>query len=80
MTTQTCDGDCLSCNIDTCLACYRQLYPDQYPGICEYQKRWETCCRDQTSTDATQMTKHVSYSCALFFCKYPERKCEVKKE
>ncbi|MDD2246382.1 MAG: hypothetical protein PHC39_04790 [Proteiniphilum sp.] len=49
------------------------------PITCEYQKRWETICRSQTSTDPKDYIKYVSYSCANCFCRYPERKCEVKK-
>ncbi len=54
--------------------------PDNYTSnTCEYQKRWETICRSQTSTDPKDSVKYVSYSCANCFCRYPERKCEVKK-
>ena len=48
-------------------------------GVCEFQKRWETSCINQICTSQDATMKYVSYSCALFFCKYPERKCEVKK-
>ena len=59
--------------------CIEQPNHDIGIGICEYQKRWETVCQGQATTDYKSMIKCVSYSCALFFCKYPERKCEVKK-
>ena len=48
------------------------------PSICEYQKTWETICRSQTSTDPKDSIKYISYSCVNCFCRYPERKCEVK--
>jgi hypothetical protein len=48
-------------------------------NTCEYEKRWETICRSQVSTDPKDSVHYVSYSCALCFCRYPERECRVKQ-
>jgi hypothetical protein len=50
------------------------------PNTCEYQKHWETICREQSTTDPMVSKKYESYSCMLCFCRYPQRECEVKKE
>lgn len=63
---------------ERCLA--RQLITKNLPAYsCEYQKHWETICREQSTTDPMASKKYESYSCALCFCRYPQRKCEVKK-
>ena len=49
------------------------------PVTCEYQKTWRTSHPYQTSTNPDNQIVYTSYSCTLLFCKYPERKCEVKK-
>jgi len=50
-----------------------------YINDCEYMKRWRTTYQSQTSTNPDGQIVYNSYFCALFFCKYPGRKCEVKK-
>ena len=50
------------------------------PHSCEYQKHWETICREQSTTDPMVSKKYESYSCMLCFCRYPQRECEVKKK
>ena len=47
-------------------------------GDCQYLKRWRTTCQSQVSTNPDNQCVYNSYSCALFFCKYPEKYCEVK--
>jgi len=49
------------------------------PNTCEYEKKWETICRSQTSTDPKDSLHYISYSCALCFCRHPERECNVKR-
>ena len=55
--------------------CYRPLPTP----ICEYEKRWETRALVHNTTDLTQFTKYVSYSCACVYCQYPTKECNVKK-
>jgi hypothetical protein len=46
---------------------------------CEFQKNWRTTCQSQMSTNPDNQIVYNSYSCALFFCKYPGKSCEVKR-
>jgi hypothetical protein len=48
-------------------------------NVCEHQTHWETICREQSTTDPMVSKKYESYSCMLCYCRYPQRKCEVKK-
>lgn len=65
-----------------CSEKYLSKYQNMAPvwiNTCEYEKRWETICRSQGLTDPKDSVHYVSYSCALCFCRYPERECNVKK-
>jgi hypothetical protein len=60
----------------------QDVYQDKFiVGIndCEYLKRWRTTCLVGSSTNPDNEIVYNSYSCALFFCKYPGKSCEVKK-
>lgn len=46
--------------------------------MCEYERVWKTTCVSN-NTAGNNETIYESYSCWLFFCKYPDRKCRVKK-
>ena len=49
-------------------------------NACEYERVWITQCPTQQSTAVDNMIVYKSYSCALHFCRYPQRECDVKKE
>lgn len=47
---------------------------------CEHERTYETRGTATNTTDTTcQALLYRSYSCALFFCPYPDRKCKVKE-
>lgn len=69
---------------DTLMGDYERnvFLPDERAAqlnTCEYEKYWETICRNHASTDPKDSMHYISYSCALCFCRYPERKCKVKQ-
>ena len=47
--------------------------------ICPYERKWETRVVSNHSTNSESFPCYVYYSCYLFFCKYPEKKCRVKQ-
>lgn len=44
---------------------------------CEHECTWETQ-KAGVSTQGELVTVYRSYSCNLFYCKYPEKNCRVK--
>ena len=56
-----------------------RMEKNQSPYTCEYEKKWETHCVSNRSSDSRDFACFVSYSCALCFCRYPERECNVKR-
>jgi hypothetical protein len=46
---------------------------------CEYEHRNETRAHASHTTDPTQYTLYVHYTCGCFYCAHPERECRVKQ-
>ena len=49
------------------------------PLLCEYVQVWETRAAMSDRTSGEPIVVHRSYSCVLFFCQYPDKKCKVKQ-
>jgi hypothetical protein len=58
---------------------FHQDVMDTKPSICEYEHRNETRALRRGTTDPTQYTLYVHYTCGCVYCSYPERECRVKQ-
>jgi hypothetical protein len=50
-----------------------------FPSTCEYEHRNETRAIRPDTTDKTQYTLYVHYTCGCYYCAYPKRECRVKQ-
>ena len=53
---------------------------DYEPKECKHEKIWETRAMATNTTSATAVTVYRTFSCELFFCEFPDRKCRVKEQ
>jgi hypothetical protein len=51
-----------------------------FPSTCEYEHRNETRALRHNTTDPSQYTLYVHYTCGCYYCSYPERECKVKQQ